>query len=77
MATTPAPSFETDVRTLFRESDRDSMRKAFDLWSYEDVVAFQDAIVERLADGTMPCDSAWPESQIDVLRAWIAQGSPR
>jgi len=57
--TTPAPlSFATDVKPLFRESDRTSMQKAFDLWSYDDVVRFQDAIVDRLADGSMPCDGA-------------------
>ena len=27
------PSFERDVHPLFREKDRDSMLKAFDLWS--------------------------------------------
>jgi len=77
MATPPPLSFESDVKMLFRESDRNSMRKAFDLWNYDDVVVYQDAIVERLADGTMPCDSPWPEAQIDLLRTWIAQGSPR
>ena len=30
-------SFEADIKPLFREKDRDSMRNAFDLWSYADV----------------------------------------
>ena len=30
-------SFERDIRPMFREKDRDSMLKAFDLWSYSDV----------------------------------------
>jgi hypothetical protein len=68
-------SFASDVKPLFRDSDRASMLKAFDLWSHDDVVRFQDAIVDRLADGTMPCDGAWPESRVDVIRSWIAQGS--
>jgi len=68
-------SFATDVKPLFRESDRASMQKAFDLWNHDDVVRFQDAIVDRLADGSMPCDGAWPPEDIDVVRTWIAQGS--
>jgi hypothetical protein len=52
-------SFERDVRPMFREKDRDSMLKAFDLWSYSDVQAHQDAILDRLREGTMPCDGAW------------------
>jgi hypothetical protein len=62
---TPAgPSFEHDVRPLFREKDRDSMLKAFDLWSHGDVQAHQDAILQRLRDGTMPCDGAWPAEDV-------------
>ena len=53
-------SFERDVRPMFRERDRDSMLKAFDLWSHSDVRTHQDAILERLRNGTMPCDGAWP-----------------
>jgi len=67
--------FATDVRPLFRESDRESMRKAFDLWSYDDVVKYQNAIVDRLSDGTMPCDAPWKPDDIQLLRTWIAQGS--
>jgi len=49
-------SFERDVRRMFREKDRDSMFKAFDLWSHSDVQEHQDAILERLRNRTMPCD---------------------
>ena len=68
-------SFASDVKPLFRESDRASMQKAFDLWNYDDVVRFQDAIVERLADGSMPCDGPWDAKDIDIVRTWIAEGS--
>ena len=68
-------SFERDVRPMFREKDRDSMLKAFDLWSYNDVRTHQDAILERLRSGTMPCDGAWPADQIAVFQRWIAGGS--
>jgi hypothetical protein len=68
-------SFERDVRPMFRERDRDSMLKRFDLWSHSDVEANQDAILERLHDGTMPCDGAWPPEQVAVFQRWIAGGS--
>ena len=68
-------SFERDVRPLFREKDRDSMRRAFDLWSHSDVQAHQDAILQRLRDGTMPCDGAWPPDHVAVFQQWIASGS--
>ena len=60
---------------MFREKDRDSMLKAFDLWSHSDVPANQDAILERLRDGTMPCDEAWRPEHVDVFQRWIASGS--
>ena len=69
------PSFERDVHPMFREKDRDSMLKAFDLWSHSDVQAHQDAILERLRDGTMPCDGAWPPEHVAVFQRWIASGS--
>jgi hypothetical protein len=68
-------SFERDVRPMFREKDRDSMLKAFDLWSYSDVQAHQDAILKRLSNGTMPCDGAWPPERVAVFQRWIADGS--
>jgi hypothetical protein len=68
-------SFDADVKPLFRESDRASMQKAFDLWDYADVVKYQDAIVDRLADGSMPCDGPWNSHDIQLLKTWIAQGS--
>jgi hypothetical protein len=68
-------SFENDVRPMFRQKDRDSMLKAFDLWSHSDVQAHQDAILKRLRDGTMPCDAAWPPEHVAVFQRWIASGS--
>jgi hypothetical protein len=60
---------------MFREKDRDSMLKAFDLWSYGDVQAHQDAILERLRNGTMPCDGAWRPEHVAVFGRWIDSGS--
>jgi hypothetical protein len=69
-------SFERDVRPLFREQDRRSMEGFFDLWSYDDVRANADAILDRLSDGSMPCDGAWPEEHVDLFERWIDAGMP-
>jgi hypothetical protein len=68
--------FEEDIKPLFRERDRDSMRFAFDLWSPDDVSTHADAILERIEAGTMPCDGAWPAERVDVFRRWIDAGKP-
>jgi hypothetical protein len=69
-------SFEKDVKPLFREGDRRSMKWAFDLWSHGDVARNSDAILERLRDGTMPCDGGWADEQIDLFQRWVAAGTP-
>jgi hypothetical protein len=70
------PSFARDIRPLFRESDRDSMEFAFDLWNYEDVRASAQEIFDRLSDGSMPCDEPWSDEQIDLFGRWIEAGMP-
>ena len=67
-------SFETDVKPMFREGDRQSMEWAFDLWSYDDVSQHADAILGRLKAGTMPCDGAWPQAQVDLFQRWAERG---
>ena len=69
-------SFATDVRPLFREKDRDSMQSHFDLWSYDDVRNAASRILAKLEDGTMPCDVAWPQDQVDLFRRWVDEGTP-
>ena len=68
--------FEEHVKPMFRQRDRQSMQFAFDLWSYDDVSAQASAILERLRSGTMPCDGAWPDIQIDAFQRWIDAGKP-
>jgi CDGSH-type Zn-finger protein/truncated hemoglobin YjbI len=76
--TLPGPdetvSFAAHVKPLFREHDRKSMTFAFDLWSRADVQAHASGILERLVNGTMPCDGAWPQDKIEVFRRWIESG---
>ncbi len=68
--------FERDVKPLFRDKDRGQMRFAFDLWSYEDVRNHAQAILSQVEDGSMPCDGAWPEDKVLLLRRWVADGMP-
>ena len=70
------PGFAQDIRPLFREDDRDAMGFAFDLWDYQDVKSHAQDILERLSDGTMPCDGEWPQEQVDLFRQWIDGGMP-
>jgi hypothetical protein len=66
--------FDKDIRPLFRESDRLEMDFVFDLWSHDEVTANAERILERLDDGTMPCDAPWPDERIQLFRAWVAAG---
>jgi hypothetical protein len=68
--------YEADIKPLFRERDRGSMLSHFDLWSFDDVVDNKDAILDRLADGDMPCDGPWPAERVEIFRSWIAAGTP-
>jgi len=52
------------------------MKQAFDLSSYDDVRSHADAILGRVAAGSMPCDGPWPQEQADVLRRWVEEGMP-
>ena len=69
-------SFEEHVKPLFRDKDRARMEWAFDLWSYDDVKENAAAILERLEEGDMPCDGAWPQEDIEVFRQWVNAGTP-
>jgi hypothetical protein len=66
--------FQRNIRPLFREEDRESMRWAFDLWSYTDVKTHAAAIVERLRGGSMPCDGAWSTEKVNAFQRWIDSG---
>ncbi len=74
----PAPgepvSFDAHIKPLFRDQDRQSMSFAFDLSSADDVRTHAAGILQRLQDGTMPCDGAWPADQIAVFERWTETG---
>lgn len=69
------PSFAEDIKPLFREKDRNSMRARFDLWSCQDVRENAAAILEALRAVTMPCDGPWSANGIDRFARWIASGT--
>ena len=66
--------FAAHIKPLFREHDRKSMAFAFDLWSQADVQTHAAGILERLQNGTMPCDGAWPPAKIEVFKRWTESG---
>jgi hypothetical protein len=67
-------SFAAHIKPLFRQHDRKSMAFAFDLWSQADVQTHAAGILERLQNGTMPCDGAWPPEKIEVFKRWTESG---
>jgi hypothetical protein len=69
-------TYTRDIRPLFRDGDVRSMSFAFDLSAYEDVRANAEAIYQRLADGTMPCDGRWSDEDVRRFRTWVDKGSP-
>ena len=69
-------SFEQDIGPLFRPQDVNAMDWAFDLSSYDDVKENAEDIYDRIDNGTMPCDRAWPAEQVQLFRAWIDAGAP-
>jgi hypothetical protein len=70
-------SFDADIKPMFRTKDRDSMIKAFDLWSYKDVQTHAGAIAQRLKEGSMPCDGAWSAEHVALFEHWIEAGTPQ
>jgi hypothetical protein len=66
--------FAAHIKPLFRDRDRQSMSFAFDLWSYDDVRARASDIIDRLQQGSMPCDGAWPAERVEVFMRWTETG---
>jgi hypothetical protein len=75
MSVSATPSFESDVKPLFRESDREAMLSVFDLWSFNDVSANAGRIFAAISEGSMPCDEPWPPENVALLKRWIDGGT--
>jgi hypothetical protein len=52
------------------------MMSNFDLWSFPDVARLSEVILDRLSDGSMPCDGAWSDDRSALFQNWIAAGKP-
>jgi hypothetical protein len=76
MSETQEPSFERDIRPLFRDKDHESMESAFDLWDLADVSENAAAILAQVESGDMPCDGAWPADRVALFRSWVEAGMP-
>ena len=70
------PTFEVDIKPLFREKDREAMLRvrSFDLWSYHDVRTRSQAILSELRVGRMPCDGEWPADRVNIFERWTETG---
>jgi hypothetical protein len=69
-----AVSFERDIKPLFRPEDQESMAWAFDLSSYDEVKEHATAILDRLREGSMPCDGEWSDDHVQRFERWIETG---
>ncbi len=70
-------SFAQDIRPLFTDEDVEHMHDFdIDLGSYDSVKKNAEEIYERLADGSMPPGTPWPDAQVARFRGWIDEGCP-
>jgi len=66
--------FEEDIKPLFGPSDLESMARAFDLSSYDEVKDGAAAILDRLREGSLPCDCDWRQEQVELFERWAETG---
>lgn len=66
--------FDQHIKPLFRTVDRQSMKWLLDLHEYKDVKAHAQPILQRLQNGSMPCDGAWPKEKVAVFQRWMDTG---
>ena len=71
---TETATFNDNIRTLFREKDRNLMPRHFELWNHEDGRANSDKILGCRQAGTMRCDRALPRERVALFRRWVEDG---
>ena len=77
-----ATSFAAEIRPLFTDRDIRGMSKAFNLANYVDVKTHAAVIYDRIrgiGGAVMPPppprgEGPWPQSQIDLVAKWMAEG---
>src|SRR5258708_38840803 len=70
------PTFEGNIKSLFRERDRAAMLAFFDLWSFDDVKANADAILAAVRTGSMPCGPLLATQKGHPPRSLVDGGPP-
>ena len=76
-----AVSYATQIKPLFTALDQNHMLKArhFDLWKYDDVKTWADAIYSAVQAGTMPPpgsepEAPWTQAKIQLFKQWMDDG---
>jgi len=72
-----AISFQSDVKGMFTQLDRDHMLNSFDLWKYDDVKANAAAICDSVEAGRMPPASVaprWSDDKVKTFKQWMQDG---
>ena len=72
-----AVSYQSDIKPMFTQMDRDHMLKMMDLWSYDDAKAHADAIYACVESGKMPppgTEPRWPADKVQRFKQWIEDG---
>jgi hypothetical protein len=60
---------------MFRDVDIDTKQNyGLDLSSYAEMKNKVQSIYATLAEGTMPCDGAWPKDRVAILKRWMDEG---
>jgi hypothetical protein len=72
-----APTFEGDIKSLFRERDRARCLTSSTSGPFDDVKANADAILAAVRTSSMPCDTPWSTEKVDLLERWVDSGTPR
>ena len=69
-----SPTFNKDIKQLFRPIDIDAMKWKFDLSNYDDVKKYSQDILRVVETGDMPCDAPWSKGKIGLFKFWIKSG---
>jgi hypothetical protein len=72
-----AVSYQSDIKPLFTDLDRNHMLRWFDLWSYDAVKANAAAIYSTVESGKMPppgTEPRWPPDRVQTFKKWIEDG---
>jgi len=64
-------TFYQDIKPLFTDDDRISMKKLFDLYKYNDVCDNAEKIYKVLKSGYMPPGRSWSTTNVEKFKRWI------